>query len=410
MRKRTKSIGALLPCVGAALILTLPAAPQGGQQKSETASALLAEAAYISAELTLTGLGGVVTDEAVGGSTVEQTRQIKSGDAPVEAVLSSAPTLSETYSYDSIMLSHGDNTIVMQSDDEQAVLIGSELSSDGGDAPYPTDIEENDGAIMMVSYTKMSGSEYIELEGGGQVRNVTALPNDRLLSESKKLPEFKIKTDGTPQVLIMHTHTTESYEPYARNFYDDSFISRTTDQSKSVVAVGRRAALKLQEAGIGVVHDTTVHDYPSFNGSYSRSAKTVLSCLEEYPDIKVVIDIHRDAIERSDGSRIAPIAEINGRSAAQVMIISGCDDGTMNMPDYMQNFRLAALLQRQLEEDCEGITRPVLFDYRKYNQDLTTGSLLVEVGGHSNSLEQALYTGDLLGEALADALLGIAEG
>ena len=399
MRKRIRSIRGLLPCIGAAAILPFlggtPETPQ--REKDRSVPPLLEKAAYISAELTLLDFGS-------GGETYAE---VTSASAEAAAAPPESPS-DAAYLYDDIMLSHGDNRLIMQSDDENAVLIGS-LSSDVGDKPYPTDIEENDGAIMTVSYTKMSGSEYIGLDGGGQVRNVTALPNERLYEESGLLPEFRIKTDGTPQVLIMHTHTTESYEPYARNFYDGSFISRTTDQTKSVVAVGHRTALKLQEAGIGVVHDTTVHDYPSFNGSYGRSAETVKNCLEEYPDIKVVIDIHRDAIERSDGSRIAPVAEINGRSAAQIMIISGCDDGTMNMPDYMQNFRLAALLQRQLETDFEGITRPVLFDYRKYNQDLTTGSLLVEVGGHSNSLEQALYTGDLLGESLADALLGLAE-
>lgn len=204
----------------------------------------------------------------------------------------------------------------------------------------------------------------------------------------------------------MHTHETESYEPYTRDFYDSSFTSRTTDDSMNMAAVGDKIAEQLEGAGIGVIHDVTKHDYPSYNGSYDRSRVTALDILAENPSIKVVLDIHRDAIERPDGTRIAPTVEINGKNAAQVMIISGCDDGTMGMPNYMKNFRFASALQQQLEEDFPGLTRPVLFDYRQYNQDLTTGSILIEVGGHANSIDEALYSGELIGRALADLFSG----
>ena len=133
---------------------------------------------------------------------------------------------------------------------------------------------------------------------------------------------------------------------------------------------------------------------------------TVQKILEENPSIKIVLDIHRDAIERESGERIAPVAEIDGKNAAQVMIISGCDDGTMGMPNYLKNFRFASLLQQQLESDYQGLTRPILFDYRKYNQDLTTGSILIEVGGHANSVDQAVYSGELIGRSLAKCFSG----
>ena len=90
---------------------------------------------------------------------------------------------------------------------------------------------------------------------------------------------------------------------------------------------------------------------------------------------------------------------------SQVMIISGCDDGTMNMPNYMQNYHFACRLQENMEGMFPGLTRPILFDYRHYNQDLTTGSLLLEVGTHGNTLEQAQYAGELVGKALSKTLL-----
>ena len=140
--------------------------------------------------------------------------------------------------------------------------------------------------------------------------------------------------------------------------------------------------------------------------TYERSEVTVKKYLEQYPTIKVVLDIHRDAIE-SNGTRYSAVAEIGGKKAAQVMIISGCDNGKMNMPNYMENLKFATLLQNQMESDYPSFTRPILFDYRKYNQHLTTGSILIEVGSHGNSLDQAIYAGELVGKSLAKTLKGL---
>lgn len=302
---------------------------------------------------------------------------------------------------DSFMLSFGELEIPNSTNEERVV---TSETYDVGPEPYPENLESHDGTITAMTYSTFTGDNYIDLDTAGQVRNLTSVSNDELLEESRLAPDFTIEKNGEPQVLIMHTHATESYEPRERDFYDSSFNSRTTDRTKNMAAVGNAIAEQLEAAGIGVIHDTTLHDYPSYNGSYDLSRETVQKYLEEYPSIKIVLDVHRDAIERESGERIAPTAEINGKSAAQVMIISGCDDGTMDMPDYMKNFRFACLLQNQLESDWEGLTRPILFDYRKYNQDLTTGSILIEVGGHANSIDQAVYSGELIGKSLVNCL------
>ncbi len=299
------------------------------------------------------------------------------------------------------MLSWGELEIPNSSDEERIV---PDEKPDAGPKPYPESLENRDGTITFMTYGHMNGEAYVDLDIAGQVRNVTSVSGKKVLEESRLLPDFTVEKNGEPQVLIMHTHATESYEPYERDFYDAGFNSRTTDKSMNMAAVGDKIAEQLEAAGIGVIHDTTLHDYPSYNGSYDLSRETVQKYLDEYPSIKVVLDVHRDAIERESGERIAPIAEINGKNAAQVMIICGCDDGTMNMPDCMKNLRFACLLQRQMESDYPGLTRPVLFDYRKYNQDLTTGSILIEIGGHANSIEQAEYSGELVGKSLAKCL------
>jgi len=277
------------------------------------------------------------------------------------------------------------------------------LKGDKNLVPYPEITDVRSGNVIMQTFGEYSGNEYFDLEKCGQVRNCTDESTNVLLAQSRLEPEFSVKLNSTPQVLIMHTHTTESFEPFEREYYDASFSYRTSDESMNVVAIGEEMKVQIESCGISVIHDTTIHDYPSYNGSYERSAETVKKILSENPDIKVVLDIHRDAIA-SDNDLIAPVTRINGKNAAQIMIVSGCDDGTMNMPDYLQNFRLAAMFQQQIEGDYPGLTRPVLFDYRNYNQDLTTGSLLIEVGSHGNSIDQVRYTGELIGKSIGKAL------
>lgn len=331
----------------------------------------------------------------------DKTEEVKL-TVPAEAI-ADKPLVPEKKKFavdDSMMLSYGELNIPNSSNEE---LVVDDKQYDAGPKPYPESLESRDGTIAAVSYGVIEGDSYINLDNG-QVRNITSVSNEDLLAESRLAPDFEIERNGEPQILIMHTHATESYEPYERDFYDSSFSSRTTDPTMNMIAVGDKIAAELEAAGIAVLHDTTLHDYPSYNGSYDRSRETVQKYLDDYPSIKIVLDVHRDAIERDSGDRIAPVAEINGKNAAQVMIISGCDDGTMDMPDYMKNFRFAALLQNQLESDWEGLTRPVLFDYRKYNQDMTTGSILIEVGGHANSIDQALYSGELIGKSLVNCL------
>ena len=275
-------------------------------------------------------------------------------------------------------------------------------SDDPGEKPYPVSWGAG-GEIIRTAYGRYSGTSFFDLEGGGQVNNRTDIPNETLIKESRYYPNFTVDDTDGPLVLIYHTHTTESFEPYVRENYDASFNYRTTDDTKNVVMVGNAIQAELEAQGIGVVHAADIHDYPSYNGSYARSRATIMPILEKYPSIKVVLDIHRDAISGEDFA-YQPFISVDGREAAQIMIISGCDDGTLGMPDYMQNFHFACTLQSKIESDHEGLTRPVLFDYRHYNQDLTNGSLLIEVGSHGNTLGQVQFAGQLLGRSLGELL------
>ena len=328
----------------------------------------------------------------------EQPEYHKSSENDMKDILSGEDILSEGYGAKE------------ESDENSGVKLENPLDMDSenqGDKPYPTEWYES-GDVIRTTYGYYSGTSFFDLDKCGQVNNKTFWSNDDLYNESLCLPNFTISNTSEPQVLIYHTHTTESFEPYVREHYDTSFNYRTTDETKNIVMVGDAIQAELEAKGIGVIHARTIHDYPSYNGSYDRSRETIVPILEEYPSIKVVLDIHRDAIS-GDGFIYQPYAEIDGKEAAQIMIISGCDDGTLGMPEYIKNFHFACRLQQQIESDYEGLTRPILFDYRHYNQDLTTGSLLIEVGSHGNTLEQVQYSGQLIGRSLAELLLSLRE-
>lgn len=265
---------------------------------------------------------------------------------------------------------------------------------------------ENAGTIKRQTYKAGTTSVYIPLNDGF-IKNCTTIGVDKIQAAIAKKPKFKIAANSKPEVLIMHTHATESYQMENTNWFSKSYSSRTTDNTKNMIRVGDEIEKQLTDAGIGVIHDKTLHDYPSYNGAYERSAETVKRILKENPTIKVVLDVHRDAIQPDPNTMIAPVTEIDGRSCAQVMIISGCDNGKFNMPNYMENLKFSASLARQMEKNYPTLSRPILFDYRKYNQNLTTGSILLEMGGHANTLDEAIYAGELVGKSLAEVLLSL---
>mgnify|MGYP005794454517 FL=1 len=235
--------------------------------------------------------------------------------------------------------------------------------------------------------------------GNVWVKNTNKYHDIDIAAELEKQPDVSLKRDGSVEILLYHTHTTEAFQGE----------TRTQDNSRNVVAVGEKVAAELEAAGFGVVHDTTCHDYPSYNGSYDRSGETIQRNLEKYPGIQVAIDIHRDALGTSD-ARTKPTVMVNGRKAAQIMIVSGCDDdGTIGFPDWEYNLRLAVRCQQAVSDLYPSLARPLSFCPKKYNEHMTHGSILVEFGTDASTLDEVLYSGELFGKALVQTLLGLVE-
>ncbi|MDD4849230.1 MAG: stage II sporulation protein P [Gemmiger sp.] len=265
------------------------------------------------------------------------------------------------------------------------------------------------GRISARFFGQGSGAGYIQL-AAGSIKNATDHTDAELAAAAAGALPFAVELNSEePQVLILHTHATETYQPWNDLYFDPSFTARTQDTTQNMCAVGAQMAKILNDAGINTLHDATLHDDPSYTESYARSRQTAQNYLETYPSIKIVLDVHRDAVEQ-EGVRIKPLAEVDGADTAQVMLICGCNNGnTVRLPNWRQNLKFAAAWEGAMEGRYPGLTRPVLCGYRFYNQDLSVGSLLIEVGGHGNTLAEALRGGGYAATALAALLTEQAE-
>lgn len=206
----------------------------------------------------------------------------------------------------------------------------------------------------------------------------------------------------TYQILILHTHSTEAYQPEYAGEYEETDPFRTTDPDYNVIRVGDELAAALESHGLRVLHDTNLYDYPSYNGSYDRSGTAAAEYLAEYPGIRLVIDLHRDAL-CDDEVMYSTVAALDGTDAAQLMFVMGTDIN-LDHPLWQDNLRLALTLHEAVASEYPTLMRPtVLCDYR-YNQQLTTGYLLLEVGTSGNTLSEAITGVRLFAEAVAPLL------
>ena len=234
------------------------------------------------------------------------------------------------------------------------------------------------------------------------IRNTTDVELDAASLLSSELP-FSLEDNHEVQVLVYHTHTCERYLTEDTGVYYDDYYPRSTDGKLGVMAVGEKLVETLKEHGIGAVHDTTLHDYPSYEGSYARSWDTICAYKEKYPSIKVTIDLHRDAMTNDEGVKYKPTFEHDGEKAAQVMIMAGCDsEGGFDF--WGENLIFAMQLQKKCEDLYPDMTRPLNFGEYTYNMNFNNGSLLIEVGTDVNTVEEACRSGGYLGEALAALL------
>lgn len=335
-----------------------------------------------------------------------------SGDLPLETAL--------VIGQSPVLLSNQDAVLNLRSAEEE-----DDSGSVGSPAPSPETVPPDEPAPPSVPVTEepadVEPSPLIFADNGVPAKTLIPTSPDGYViagdvyinNRSDRELDASI-FDGTfaaalpegegPKVLIVHTHGSEAYTMPSGQEYEASGDWRTTDCSCNVVRVGDELAKALEEAGIQVLHDPTLHDYPEYSGAYGRSLRAVEDAMEEYPSISFVLDVHRDAISDGDGSPYKVVSNVAGLNIAQMSLVIGTDGGGLEHPAWRENLKLAATVQQKLTDTYPTLMRPITVRNSRYNQHVTPGALLVEMGAAGNSLDEALVSARLFGTALAEVI------
>ncbi len=226
---------------------------------------------------------------------------------------------------------------------------------------------------------------------------------NELLNEPLSLD---MSSDG-PKILIVHTHATEAYAPEGAKRYNSEESDRSLDTTKNVVAVGDTVARIFNERGIETLHDTALHDHPSFNGAYADALTSIEQYLSDYPSIQIVLDLHRDSIVYDDGTKAKVVTKIDGKNAAQLMFVVGTNEKGLYNPDWRENLKFAVKLQDAIDQKYPNLMRHVNLRQERFNCHATHGSLIIEMGSSGNSLSEAEYGMSCAVGVIADFLNGL---
>lgn len=231
--------------------------------------------------------------------------------------------------------------------------------------------------------------------GKVKIKNET---NYELTDEILK-PDITIENKN---VVLFHTHSCESYTSSDKYPYTPTGTFRTIDLNFTVTRVGTELENQLKQYHHNIIHNTSYHDYPAYNGSYTRSLATVENILKTTPS-DIVIDLHRDAIgSRSD---YAPIVKIGENDvAAQIMFVIGTNDGGLWHPNWNQNLKFAIKVQQKAEEMYPGLFKPIMLTKSRYNQHTAKYANIIEVGATGNTMEQCLTSMKYLAKVMDEIL------
>lgn len=169
----------------------------------------------------------------------------------------------------------------------QIVLPSVEVQAEEVPFSYPQ--VEGDWEIIT-----MGGKDSHLYHQGIYVANAGKVP--LTVADLGAFSSLSFELEDSPQILIYHSHGTESYSQCEGYFYEESDPFRTTDMTQNITTVGAAMAEVFREAGFTVIHDTTLHDYPDYNSSYENSGKTLDYYLETYPSIILALEDRKSVV------------------------------------------------------------------------------------------------------------------
>ena len=255
-----------------------------------------------------------------------------------------------------------------------------------------TDIPKNVyKAIETTNRSVIPNGSFLE-QRGITVKNHTSYTPDIMSLYNKPLSAEYTKENIN--ILIVHTHGTESFNP----------LDRDENINNNIVKVGTEMAEVFRKNKINVIHSKTMHDIPRFNSSYRKSLNTINEELKKNPEINIVLDVHRDAMISENGDSYKVVCEYNGEKIAQVMFVVGTDGNGLSHPNWKDNLALAIKFQEAMNNKCPDFARPIDLRKERFNQQATKGSLIIEIGTNGNTLNEAIKSGVLAAEVMSEVI------
>lgn len=268
-----------------------------------------------------------------------------------------------------------------------------------GTEPAESTLQEVSSSITFEGDVENSDQQNNPVVTNGKIKVVNetsySIDIDKLLKEPLNLNPGKTG----PQIFVYHTHTTESFLKNISEMNNKSIPSRTTDNRYNVVRVGNALIDNLKKYDINVLHNTTVHD-KDYNSSYVKSLTTLTSYVNKYPSLKMSIDLHRDA---AGDDKLRVVKKINGKDVAQIMFVIGTDSKLANSK-WKENLKLALKIQSRLNEIAPGLAKPTYISKNRYNQHLMNGTVIVEIGGDGNVIDECVRSTTYLAQAINDVI------
>ena len=257
-----------------------------------------------------------------------------------------------------------------------------------------TEVAEAGVKTEVITNNPITESYNVEY-GKVKIKNGT----DYELTQEMLTPDITIENKN---IVLFHTHSCESYTSSEAYPYTPTGNYRTTDLNFTVTRVGTELETQLKQYNYNVVHSTDYHDYPAYNGSYTRSLKTVQNILQT-TSADIIIDVHRDAIgSRSDYAPTVKIGDTD--EAAQLMFVIGTNAGGLWHPNWNQNLKFAIKIQEKAEEMYPGLFKPIMLTKSRYNQHTGKYASIIEVGATGNTLEQCLTSMKYLAKVMNEVI------
>ena len=243
----------------------------------------------------------------------------------------------------------------------------------------------------------------IKEESGREiVVDLSSVPSKEILVEIEKIepltkPDAENKKDEDikkmPTVLIYHTHTDEAYLKGDKNYVETS-VGRSLDQNYNVVAVGAYLKQALEEKGFAVIHDKTDNVSESFSNAYQKSYDTIKQYIGT---VDIYIDLHRDAYYGQDRD-----VAFSGEVYSHICFVVANGQNYSQKPNWKENYALALSLTEQVNSIVPDMANDIIFKSARYNQHVSTSSLLIEMGHEENDIEAVKRSAKIVAQAFAE--------